>query len=116
MIYPHEDMSLDDLCAVVHRQGTIWLNNHDLLLLEELIRRAKACERARRDAGAKGDHHDRRHQPVRDVPAPAGADVRGQQTSEPAGDRSGGGLTEAEIKEIESYASGAFASLVGEGG
>ena len=37
----HESMELDDLVDRLRRVGHIWLKNDDLLLLEELIRRAQ---------------------------------------------------------------------------
>ena len=40
-----EHMPLDDLIDRLRRVGHIWLKNDDLLLLEELIRRAQQRER-----------------------------------------------------------------------
>jgi hypothetical protein len=59
-------MPLDELCTLVHQQGAIWFSNPNLLLLEELIRRAR-----------KGEPHGRRDQT--DVPGVQATitDVRG---------------------------------------
>src|SRR5262249_50670787 len=78
MKFPHTEMPLDDLCSTLHKQGSTWFNNRDLLLLEELIRRAKA--------GATEKDDGRHQQSVRDIPAPT-ADVRGDQSGgqDPAG-------------------------------
>jgi hypothetical protein len=65
MIYPHENMPIDDLVTLVHNQGAIWFSNPNLLLLEELIRRAR-----------KGEQHGRQDaSDLPGVPASAGADV-----------------------------------------
>lgn len=44
--YPHEDMLLSELVERLRRQGAVWFNNRDYLLLEELIRRVERAERA----------------------------------------------------------------------
>lgn len=40
-----KDLSLADLIEALRRAGSIWFNNRDLLLLEELIRRAQRNQR-----------------------------------------------------------------------
>lgn len=50
-IYPHEDMPTKELCEQLHKQGSTWFNNRDLLLLEELIRRAQKFEGLNQESG-----------------------------------------------------------------
>jgi hypothetical protein len=65
MIYPHENMPIDELCDLMHRQATHWFSNPNIFLLEELIRRAR-----------KGEQHGRQDaSDLPGVPASAGADV-----------------------------------------
>lgn len=52
--YPHEDMLLSELVERLRRQGAVWFNNRDYLLLEELIRRAERACVERACDGTKG--------------------------------------------------------------
>lgn len=101
----HRDMPLADLVAHLRHAGSVWFKNYDLLLLEELIRRAQ------RTAGATpGDDNDRRY---RTCPICGGRipDVPGHA----AGGFGGRALTDEEIAQIEAWGRGAYASLVHEG-
>jgi hypothetical protein len=41
----NRELPLDDLVEQLRKAGSAWFRNSDLLLLEELIRRAKESER-----------------------------------------------------------------------
>lgn len=110
----HRDLPLTDLVATLRKAGATWFKNSDLLLLEELIRRAQ------KSAGANKEPPDGRHQicPICGGRIP---DVRPAEP--PAGGFGGRALTVDEIAQIEAwgrrensiYAAFAGTDHVGEG-
>jgi hypothetical protein len=98
VIYPHENMPLDKLCDLLHRQGAIWFSNPNLLLLEELIRRAK------KTGATPGDTDGQRNQPVRDV--------RDRRSTTETGDACS--FSEAEIATLQERAQRHYKELIGE--
>ena len=54
MSYKYAELSMDELEARLRKVGAVWFRNDDLLLLEELLRRARRWERAHEDARGEG--------------------------------------------------------------
>jgi hypothetical protein len=45
----HEDLPLSELIERLRRAGHVWFRNHDLMLLEELIRRMLLAEKRKHE-------------------------------------------------------------------